>query len=92
MVYVCYLCANPELDPSLACLPVDLLVLQVWLLPLAVVLVGEGHNICLVALLACRDNTRVPLGVTELTWGLLHHAGLLWYQRWGALSFPGLLC
>jgi len=47
-----HLGAYPELDPALALLPVDLLVLQVGVLPLAVVLVGEGHNIGLVALLA----------------------------------------
>ena len=49
-----YLSADAQLDPALALLPVDLLVLQVGLLPLAVVLVGEGHNVGLVALLAWR--------------------------------------
>lgn len=52
------LCAYLELHPSLAGLPVDLLMLQVGLLPLAIVLVRECHNIGLVALLACRAKAR----------------------------------
>lgn len=49
-----HLCADAQLHPALPLLPVDLLVLQVGVLPFAVVLVGESHNIGLVALLACR--------------------------------------
>lgn len=49
-----HLGADPELHPALSSLPEDLLVLQVGVLPLAVVLVGEGHHVGLVALLACK--------------------------------------
>ncbi len=43
-------CGEAQCDPSLASLPVHLLVLQVGLLPFPALLVGEANLVCLVAL------------------------------------------